>query len=406
MSGNTDKIQLNDDALAPPDWLNSGFMASVLGSYEKEPVTKVIDLTFSPATAKGDNYASTMYRARVEYSNQRGTFSKSLIIKTVSEIFAGSNLFKTEIGMYTKVLPEFERILREKGDASKLYADCIYDSLEPHQVIIFEDLADMGYAMVRDRKLTHEEIRSAYLKLAKIHAVSMKIINERPEFLKEFKDGICLVDIPYMSSGMVPFTEFLGRVPELKKYQPHFKKLGLSFIDRLRSTINEYQNNSQPGYYVLCHGDYHTRNVMFKHNKQTKCLEDCLLVDYQGCYVAPLAVDLMYSIYMLMGSELRTGELETLLNYYFSVLLETLTKIGFEGEMPTPLSFWAEMKRLRDYEFLFLSTYLPMSMGLNLGTVSEDTDNNGETGQKLKEFIKETEIMLARFERSGYFEDL
>ncbi|XP_070072697.1 uncharacterized protein [Drosophila takahashii] len=214
--------------------------------------------------------------------------------------------------------------------------------------------------------------------------------DNRPEFLKDFKDGICLVDIPYMSFGMAPFTEFLGRIPELKKYQTHFQKLGLSFIDRLRNVMKEYETNPQPGYYVLCHGDYHTRNVMFKHNKETGCFEDCMLLDYQGSYVAPMAVDLMYSIYMLMDREQRTEKLETLLNYYFSVLLETLRKIGYQGVMPTPLAFWAELKRLKEYEFLFLSTYLPMSLGLSLGTAS-----NEQNDQKLTEFIEECKILLA-----------
>ncbi|XP_017079998.2 uncharacterized protein LOC108113801 [Drosophila eugracilis] len=391
----------NTTELNHPEWLNVQFITEVLNNYKKEIDLKVTHLVITPGSSVGDNYASVMYRARVDYTNPKGTFSKSLIIKTVSEMFAGSSLFKTEIGMYKKVLPEFERILRESGDTSKLYADCVYYSLEPRQVIIFEDLVELGYEMARNRALSHQEISSALSKLAKIHATSMKIINEQPEFLKEFNDGICLVDIPYMNSGAAPFTEFLGQISELKKYQPHFEKIGTSFIGRLKDVMKEYQTNPQPGYYVLCHGDYHTRNVMFKHNKKSGSFEDCMLLDYQGCYVAPLAVDLMYSIYMLMNREQRTGELETLLNYYFFVLLQTLRKIDYQGVMPTPLAFWSEMKRLKDYEFLFLSTYLPMSVGLSLGG-----NYNQETDQKLKDYIEECKIMLARFERSGYFEDL
>jgi len=97
---------------------------------------------------------------------------------------------------------------------------------------------------------------------------------------------------------------------------------------------------------------------MFKYNKETGVFEDCMLLDYQGCNVVPMAVDLMYSIYMLMGTEQRCGELETLLNYYFSVLLETLKKIHYQGTMPTPHGFWAEMKRHRYYGELKIFTSL------------------------------------------------
>ncbi|EDX14408.1 GD21211 [Drosophila simulans] len=376
------------DQLSVPEWLNEQFVTDVLKSHEKEPDLKVTKLDYTPGSAKGDNYASDIIRARVEYTTHKGSFSKSLIIKTVLEMFAGSALFKTEIGMYSKVLPKFSRILRENNDTSRLYAECIYYSLEPHQVMIFEDLGELDYAMVRNRMLTHEEICGAYSKLAKFHALSMKIINERPEFVKEFKDGICLVDIPYMSSGMGPFKDFLGRIPGLERYKPHFKKIEVHFIDRLRDIMKEYQTNPQPGYYVLCHGDYHTRNIMVKHNKESGGFEDCMLLDYQGCYVAPLAVDLMYSIYMLMSREQRIGELEILLNYYFSVLRETLRRIGYQGELPDPLAFWKEMNRLKDY-------------GLSLTSAA-----NEETDDKLQDFIEECKSILARFERSGYFENL
>lgn len=176
---------------------------------------------------------------------------------------------------------------------------------------------------------------------------------KQPEYLKEFKNGLCempgLIDSSIITGGMDPFMEMLGRIPELSKYQPHFKKISLHFKDRLRETMQEYRNNPQPGYNVLCHADFHSRNMMFKNNKETGCFEDCMLLDYQGCNVAPMAVDLMYSIYMLMGPAQRREELDILLNYYLSILLETLKKIGYQGSMPTEQGFWAEMKRHRYY---------------------------------------------------------
>ncbi|XP_017123952.1 uncharacterized protein LOC108143890 [Drosophila elegans] len=115
--------------------------------------------------------------------------------------------------------------------------------------------------------------------------------------------------------------------------------------------MQEYENNPQPGYYGLCHGDFHTRNMMFKHNKETGCFGDYMLVDFQGCYVAPLALDLIYS-YMMMGQKQRTDNFEISLNCYFSVLLEPLRKIDYLGKLPTPLALWSEMKRLREIPIL------------------------------------------------------
>lgn len=123
----------HDDELNPPEWLNVQFMTQVLRGYEKDSNLKVINLSFTPASAKGDHYASIMFRARVEYTAQNGNFTKSLIIKTMiveegikKDMFKDSPLFTTEIGMYTKVLPEWERILRRAKDPAKLYVECIF----------------------------------------------------------------------------------------------------------------------------------------------------------------------------------------------------------------------------------------------------------------------------------------
>ncbi|KAI8045155.1 hypothetical protein M5D96_001334 [Drosophila gunungcola] len=404
------------EELNTPEWLNEQFITKVLSDYEKEPSLKVTNLAFTPASPKGDHYASIMFRARVEYTIQNGNFSKSLIIKTMpveegnkKDMFENSPIFKTEIGMYSKVLPECERILREVGDESKLYVDCIYHSLRPRQIIIFEDLVEMGYLVVRNRWLTQEEICSAYSKLAKIHANSMKMIMERPDFLKDFRHSMydipAFVDGPILNGGMGPFLELLGRIPELTKYQPHFEKIRLHFKDRMREIMLGYKNNPQPGLYVLCHGDYHSRNMMFKHNKETGRLEDCMLLDFQGCIVVPMAVDLMYSIYMLMGPEQRSDELETLLNYYFSTVVETLKKIGYQGEMPTLSGFWSEMKRHRYYEFLLLSTIFPMAVGLRVYSMDlEELIYNEETRNTDQSQFNEDELVPPDWLNSEFIE--
>lgn len=89
-----------------------------------------------------------------------------------------SHLFETEIGMYCHALPEFERILREAGDNTKLFVPCIYHSLKPRQVMIFEDLVPQGYTVIRDSPPSLGDLKLAFDKLAKWHAVSMKVINE------------------------------------------------------------------------------------------------------------------------------------------------------------------------------------------------------------------------------------
>ncbi|XP_017123793.1 uncharacterized protein LOC108143777 [Drosophila elegans] len=422
MSDKLDAEQFNDDELEAPTWLNPQFIGEILSTYEKAPELKVIDLKITPATAQGDHYASVMFRTTVEYVTSKGKFSKPLIIKTMPEqeghkkdMLSESHLFETEIGMYCQVLPEFERILQKAGDTTKLSVPCIYHSLEPRQVMIFEDLVPLGYFVIRDRPVSQEELKTVFSKLAKWHAVSIKVIKERPAFLKDYRYGLfdmpTIHNDPFITTGMGSFIEMLDKIPELKKYKPHFEKIKDTFLKRLEVEMQEYHKNRRnDAYYVLCHGDFHLRNMMFKNNKETGAHEDTMLVDFQISNLCPITVDLTYSIYMLMEPEQRREMGKELINYYFTVLVATLKKIGYKGDMPTQAKLWEQMHRNKYYDFFLISTFLPLILAIKSNTFKmHDLILNPETRQKtyfLDTYVKDVTKMLPKFEKLGYFKGL
>ncbi|EDW84841.2 uncharacterized protein Dwil_GK12930 [Drosophila willistoni] len=422
MTENNNNDQFNADELEAPEWLNSQFITEVLSKYQNETQLEVLDLRISPASAKGDHYASVMFRASVEYKTGKGKFSKSLIVKTMPEqegakkdLLGDSHIFKTEIGMYTEVLPKFEKILQEVGDKTKLYVPCIYHSLEPRQVLIFDDLVPLGYTIIRDREPTIEELHSTFSKLAKWHAVSMKIQNEEPEYLKEYKHGLVempnFLEHPMLTTGFDNFVQFLKKHPNLAKYTSPFEKIKAVYLEKLADYTSEYRRNRRDdGYYVLCHGDYHLKNMMFKHNKETEELEDCMLVDFQICNLCPIGVDLIYSTYMMLSPEDRLNNWESILNYYFSVLLETLKKIDYKGEFPTLNGFWKQVHLGRYYNLFLLVTLLPMmyaikSKSLDLIEVIESNEARLKCYQ-IQEYVDELSKLLPRYESLGYFDNL
>ncbi|XP_068157255.1 uncharacterized protein [Drosophila tropicalis] len=422
MTENNNNDQYNADELEAPEWLNVQFITEVLSKYENEPQLEVLDLKISPASAKGDHYASVMFRASVEYKTGKGKFSKSLIVKTMPEqegpkkdMLGDSHIFKTEIGMYTEVLPKFEKILHEVGDKTKLYVPCIYHSLEPRQVLIFEDLVPLGYTVIRDREPTIEELHCTYSKLAKWHAVSMKVQNEEPEYLKDYKHGLVempnFLQHPMITTGMENIVKFLKMHPKLEKYTSYFEKIKAVYLEKLGDYTAEYRRNRRDnGYYVLSHGDFHLRNMMFKHDKETGNLQDCMLVDFQICNLCPIGVDLIYSIYMLMSPKDRLNNWESILNYYFSILLETLKKIDYKGELPTVNEFWKEIHLGRYYDFFLVVTILPMMYAIKsksheLVEVLENSEARLKCYQN-QEYVDELSKLLPRYESLGYFDKL
>ncbi|XP_043652775.1 uncharacterized protein LOC122619735 [Drosophila teissieri] len=416
MPDNADTEQFNADELVAPAWLNAQFIADVLRTYEKCPELEVTDLKITPASAQGDHYASIMFRTTAEYTTSKGKFSKPLIIKTMPEeeghkkdFLTDSHLFDTEVRSYTTALPEFERILREAGDDTKLFVPCIYHSVAPRQVMIFEDLVPQGYSVIRNRPITQTELKTVYSKLAKWHAVSMKVLNEQPDFLKDFKYGMMemptLLKDPMVTTGRENFLKMLDQIPELTKYKPHFEKIKGDLIQRMGNVLQEHRKNFQSdGYYVMCHGDFHLRNMMFKDDKEV------MFVDFQASNLCPITIDLKYSLYMLMEPEQRWDLGKDLINYYFSVLEDTLQKVGYKGEMPTNDGLWKQIHRHKFYDFFLLTTFLPLFAAIKANEFKiSDIIQDSEIRQKCylsDPYVQDVKKLLSKYEEVGYFDDL
>ncbi|EDW98774.1 uncharacterized protein LOC6538540 [Drosophila yakuba] len=416
MPDSLDTEQFNADELEAPAWLNAQFIADVLRTSEKCPELEVTDLKITPASAQGDHYASIMFRTTAEYTTSKGKFSKPLIIKTMPEqeghkkdLLSGSHLFDTEVRSYTTALPEFERILREAGDDTKLFVPCIYHSVEPRQVMIFEDLVPQGYSVIRKRPITQTELETVYAKLAKWHAVSMKLLNEQPDLLKDFKYGMMemptVLNDPMVTTGMDNFLKMLDQIPELTKYKPHFEKIKGDLIERMGNVMLEHRRNIKPdGYYVMCHGDFHLRNMMFKNDREV------MFIDFQACNLCPITVDLKYSLYMLMEPEQRWDLGKDIINYYFSVLEDTLKKVGYKGVMPTNDGLWKQIYRHKFYDFFLLTTFLPLFAAIKANEFKvNEILQDPEVRQKsyLSEiYVRDVKKLLPKYEEVGYFIDL
>lgn len=72
-------------ALQTPTWLNLCFVEKILRKSEGDSSIQIIDIFSKPATSKGDNYTSDMFRTTAEFSRDQGgrkiTEKKSIIVK-------------------------------------------------------------------------------------------------------------------------------------------------------------------------------------------------------------------------------------------------------------------------------------------------------------------------------------
>lgn len=107
-----------------PTWVDKFYFNDILRKdYDQ---FKVVRFNVEPLLAKGENYASLMYRVKLTVENSKtGLAHRSFVVKASlqeempPEIMEALDVFPKEIEMYTEYLPKFEQMFKEAGENIK-----------------------------------------------------------------------------------------------------------------------------------------------------------------------------------------------------------------------------------------------------------------------------------------------
>lgn len=401
-----------------PNWMNNEFFAMALRNHQKSNKILIKNVQLFPTSAQEDHYGSVMFKGIVTYESQDLKIcTKSIIIKTTPEfdcpkgdLLEESFLFETEIFMYSELIPKIERELRKIGDQTVLGVEVLYTSLEPKKVIIFEDICPKGFVNLRERQCNIEETKAAFLKLAKWHAVSYKLACEGDNSVKKCTKNIFSIkgfdEMPITTTGIPNFIEKLEQLGNFEEYLPKLRAIENNIIKRCIDSHNLAQQIGSKGIFVLCHGDFHQKNLMFKYNSSGR-VDDVMLLDFQMCNYGPAILDVLKGIYMLADESVRTVCYDEMIYFYSSNFIETLKRLKFQGEIPKISDFFIEILRHRHWELFTLSGFFPMFAYPNCGASVEDIFESNEARKKVydnPEFIKEVKKILPRMLHRGFLE--
>lgn len=123
--------ELKDQFATSYPWISNAFFERILRREHNDDTIVVKDYTLKAALGKGENYASQMIRARVNYSSVKdpSVDSISLIVKAaitnnaeMAALTSELGLFRKEIIAFQQIIPEVEKLLRSIGDYSRLSA--------------------------------------------------------------------------------------------------------------------------------------------------------------------------------------------------------------------------------------------------------------------------------------------
>uniref|UniRef100_W8BQG4 CHK kinase-like domain-containing protein n=3 Tax=Ceratitis capitata TaxID=7213 RepID=W8BQG4_CERCA len=410
----------NEDELNPPDWLNETFFEKILKNVETENAT-VTNLLLRPGTLKNDHYASVLFRAKVNYtvpSQPKEEREQSFILKVEpfadgykKDIVGDLSLFQTEIIMYTKVLPKIEELLRRCGDDTVLGPKLVaYNSTAPSYVI-FEDLALKGYTTIGHRHTSLEEVRTALLKLAKLHAISYKLGLENDNVITSMDKGsmnsIDPNSFEFIKIGIELLKEVISEHSDLREFIPHIEAVEHLLLPKSIEMFNKGSSGAKrDGIFVLNHGDFHMKNVMIQ-NSDGK-LRDLMLLDYQISVFGSPAIDLHYAFTMMYSPEMRRDHHDELLYFYITNFQETLRKSEYRGHIPTNVEFRQELEKHRYWGLFLLLSFLIFSYSFSDadGDLAKVIEDKAEQKKQLRDprLLNELRELLPKFLYNGYFE--
>lgn len=113
-----------------PSWLDQNLFNTAIRSFEVDPNANVNNFNIKSATKPGENFASAVFRADINFTskNQKDEKRMTVIIKTLPvsvdlpnmEHMSDTTLFKVETAAYSNVLEKVQDLITLAGYEDKM----------------------------------------------------------------------------------------------------------------------------------------------------------------------------------------------------------------------------------------------------------------------------------------------
>ncbi|XP_041787141.1 uncharacterized protein LOC121602444 [Anopheles merus] len=353
----------NQDELVAPGWLNDEFFRDVMRESNNDPTIELIkSCVLRPGTNKGDHYASVMFRTTVTYRSQRSSEEKSvnIIMKTKpeadglkKELLDDDRLFAIEMEMYSKVLPEMTRMLKEIGEEYK-YPRYIYGALKPRTILILEDISDQGWVM-GDFISTLDDMKPIVKDIAMFHAASVMLESADSTFVARHNYSIAEKFMGFKGMITKGFGDLMHLTQTCSEFAHFARPLG-RFQENLHKFFTSLYIPSKTIQNVLIHGDFHGKNMLHQVDAEGRHT-DTILLDYQICCWTSPAVDLYYLLDMIPTQEVKDKHRSELIYMYYQNYSDLLKRLGYMGKIPSLLDLQIELLRYAGLEIFHYAMF-------------------------------------------------
>lgn len=260
------------------DSLVSDGIKELLRKCLKEKKITVSNIDIEAGSVHGDNYLGVIAKAQVTGTDANGKpISASYVIKSAPKtegmrtVMPIRFVYEREIYIYSTVLPALKQFQEEKAVKNPFasHAICLKTSDEDRdEALIMEDMKALGYKMQNRKKaLDYNHVKLVVTELARLHAVSFAMLDQKPELFDEFRktteeNFMMHIDWELFRSMMKDLCNKAENSlnPETdQKVIEKFKKFRINCIDDMMDMLCK---NYYP-YCVIRHGDSWTNNFLF-----------------------------------------------------------------------------------------------------------------------------------------------
>ncbi|XP_065084196.1 uncharacterized protein LOC135706511 isoform X2 [Ochlerotatus camptorhynchus] len=389
---------LIEDSCNAPEWINQSYFESLLRKCKDDATIKVQSVQVKYALAKGENYASVIYRVQVVfYSKGQPARTRSYIIKGLSETELAKqklgeyNVHGKEMDIYQLVIPELRQLMRSTGDSSDLYPNALCVDRN-NDVMIFNDVSKKGFVMTdRTKGLDAIHTKISLKAMAKLHASSLKLVEMYPKIFDSYKTGMITRETDafhdfFQSTYDALTDEIYTWDSEWHYYANKLRKLRPDFIEQ---GLSVFDNDSKDDLRVLVH-------------------------DFQFCCYGTPAIDLCYFFFTSARDEIRQNGFEEYMQYYYYHLAEYVKRLNCTQKFPTLHQFQRQI--LKKMFYAIYSSVVALPIHLNEETADADFDAlmaGDERSKRFKKVImankkyhKIIKGLLPTFDRKGLLDKL
>lgn len=274
---------------------------------------------------------------------------------------------------------------------------------------MFDDLTVEKYEVVYD-PLDFDHIGMIVEKIAKYHALSLYMVENGHEELKEYK-MVFTEEMKHMFNPMIRLIYTLtNAVKEWPGYEEIADKVN-KFADGLSDKMFAMMKKDHSmEFNVLNHGDFHIRNLMFKRGESGE-LSEVLFLDFQMPNFNMPSFDFVGLLNSMGTEEVRRRE-NDLIKMYHRMLVENLKMFGFKGELPTIVDIQVCVLKMSAYNAFYTMVLGPMFRlrGIELSALFdpvEQVEVTNALNEVFKDpvFIEDMKLALNKYDSRGVFDD-